>query len=114
MVIKFWNKVLKHAGFGEYTFTIANNNPVSMLGNLDISKFLSVNEIRNLLGYDPTENEASNNKTLYETLGSGAQGLLTIVTSKDITVNEKRAMLEVLFNLDVEQINKLVPLPAII
>jgi hypothetical protein len=110
MIIEFWNKVLDHAGFGEYSLSIANNNPVSILGTLDISKYLSVNEVRTQLGYEANESENSNEKSLYELLGAAAPQVIATISSKELLISEKRSILQVLFGLDIEQVDKLVPL----
>jgi hypothetical protein len=81
-----------------------------MLGTLDISKYLSVNEVRTQLGYEANENENSNEKSLYELLGAAAPQVIATISSKELLISEKRSILQVLFGLNIEQVDKLVPL----
>lgn len=110
MVLEFWDKVLERAGFGEYTLQIANNNPISMLGSIDVGKYLSVNEVRAELGYDPIEDEQAQTKTLAEVIGvGGLQALTAIISDVTLTDASKRGLLQVAFNLTPEQINAILP-----
>jgi hypothetical protein len=101
---------LDYAGFGEYTLEIANNSPISLLNNIDLSNILSINEIREELGYEPLETEQGQTKTLAEIIGVGGLQAMTAIVS-DVTLSDasKRGLLSVAFNLNAEQINSILP-----
>jgi hypothetical protein len=110
-VLKTWDKILDYAGFGEYTLDIANNNPISLLGNIDLSQILSVNEIRTELGYAELADEQSDTKTLAELIGvGGLQALTAIVSDPNLSRETKAGLLTVAFNLTADQINAILPL----
>jgi hypothetical protein len=110
-VLKSWDKILDYAGFGEYTLDIANNNPISLLGNIDLSNVLSVNEIRTELGYEELEDKQSE-KTLADKLGSENVRLMQgYLTDANLTTEQKRAVLKTLFSLGEIDINNILPLP---
>lgn len=109
-VLRTWDKILDYAGFGEYTLDIANNNPISLLGNIDLSNILSVNEIRTELGYPELADEQSDTKTLAELIGvGGLQALTAIVSDPNLNREAKAGLLSVAFNLTADQINAILP-----
>jgi hypothetical protein len=103
MVLEFWDKVLEHAGFGQYRLEIANNNPISMLGSIDISKYLSVNEVRVEMGYDPIE-ETVNTETLIQLKELAKDAMLT---------QEQRRNFAIILGLDADKALLLFPNPTV-
>ena len=110
-VLRTWDKVLDFAGFGEYTLDIANNNPISLLGNIDLSNVLSVNEIRTELGYEELADKQSE-KTLADKLGAENVRLMqAYLADNNLKTEQKRGVLKTLFNLNEVDINNILPLP---
>jgi hypothetical protein len=109
-VLKTWDTILDYAGFAEYTLEIANNSPISLLNNIDLSNILSINEIREELGYAPLDTEQGQTKTLAEIIGvGGLQAMTAIVSDVELSDASKRGLLSVAFNLNAEQINSILP-----
>jgi len=106
--MKVWNNILKEIGFGEYQLSIANNNPISLLGDIDLSTVLSVNEMREELGY--SELKETTDKRLIEIIGVDGMERMQAIISAPITelpLPRKKAMLKVGFGLDEDQINEI-------
>ena len=81
-----------------------------MLNNIDLSNILSINEIREELGYEPLETEQGQTKTLAEIIGAqGLQAMKDIISDVTLSDASKRGMLAVAFNLNAEQINSILP-----
>jgi len=109
-VLKTWDTILEYAGFGEYTLEIANNSPISLLNNIDLSNILSINEIREELGYAPLDTEQGQTKTLAEIIGvGGLTAMKDIIADVNLSDASKRGLLAVAFNLNAEQINSILP-----
>jgi hypothetical protein len=108
-VLRTWDRILKYAGFEDYTLDISNNSPISLLGNIDLSKVLSVNEQRTELGYAELPDMQSE-KSLADKLGVEnvrlMQGYLSDV---NLTREQKQGILKVLFNLQDSEIQAILP-----
>lgn len=52
-LLKPINRLLRYAGFGDYSLSISNVTPVTFLGQIDINSVIEVNEARKELGLDP-------------------------------------------------------------
>ena len=88
------------------------NNATTDVPNLpvEILSTLTVNEKRNLAGFDDLS-PLNNLSLLSEKLGvGGTQSLISILQDPILAKEQKRGTLKVLFSLTDEQINQLIPL----
>jgi len=77
---------------------------------VEILSTLTVNEKRNLAGFDDLS-PLNNLSLLSEKLGvGGTQSLISILQDPILGKEQKRGTLKVLFSLTDEQINQLIPL----
>lgn len=81
--------------------------PTEILGTL------TVNEKRALLGYEPLEDNDSNQSTLAEKIGAdGVQSMTAIIADMNMTDEQKRGALKLLFSLSDEEVNSVIPIRA--
>jgi hypothetical protein len=110
-VIATWDKILEYVGFGDYTLDIANNSPISLLGNIDVNTILDKDEIRTELGYEALENDEG----IITKLGADNVRLMQeYLSNVNLTNEQKRGALKVIFGLTDQVITSLLPTPPTI
>lgn len=84
--------------------TDAENIPENILPDL------TLNERRNLIGYPDIQEEDANKSILADRLGvGGTEALVSVVSNTEINSDAKRGILSVLFGLNDDEINKIIP-----
>lgn len=96
--------------YPDNSWDISEFMPINYVPESVYSK-LTDNEIRELYGYAPLESNNTDEKLLVERLGvGGTQAFTTILADAVMTPEQKRATLKILFGLDEEKVNELLPI----
>lgn len=75
---------------------------------IELLQDLSVNERRELIGYEALNTSDANNTTLASVIGvGGTTAMVDIVSNQELPSSQKRGLLNVLFGLTEDQINKI-------
>jgi hypothetical protein len=76
----------------------------------EILDTLSTNEKRALIGFDELQDDGSNKSLLAEKIGvDGAQVMVQIVADPDMSAEQKKGMLKLLFSLTDEDVESVIP-----
>jgi hypothetical protein len=76
----------------------------------EVLSTLTANEKRALLGYGESQDDSNDQSILAEKLGvGGTQSLITIVSDTTMTVEQKRALLRLLFSFGDEEVKSIIP-----
>lgn len=76
----------------------------------DVLSDLSINERRTLVGYDPITESEAYETVLAERFGvGGTQAMIEIIQNTELDIATKRNSLSVLFGLDEDQLNQILP-----
>lgn len=100
--------------FPDFSLEIKEFKPITYVPT-EVFEKLTDNEIRSLFGFPELVQNAPDEKLLVERLGvGGTQAFTTVLSDPNMTPEQKRATLKILFGLDEVEINELVPLQTII
>lgn len=94
--------------FPDKELTLTQHTPIKFISP-EILKDLTPAERRAIAGYETAEEKSTETVSLSQVLGvGGTQSLVEIVTNPALTPDQKKNLMQILFNISVEDANKII------